>query len=80
MIAIMKPESILADVVAAVEEDAKRLLEEFLRPQGPRGKHAKAPIDTEIETRLAAALQRILPCAFIGEETGVTPGSRSGWL
>ncbi len=80
MMAAMKPESILAEVIAAVEEEARRLLQEFLLPQGPRGRHAKAPIDTEIEIRLAAALQRLLPCPFLGEETGMTPGPQDGWL
>ncbi len=76
----MKPESLLAAVIASVEEEARRLREEFLRREGPRGRHAKAPIDTEIELRLVKSLQALLPCPFLGEETGLTAGSEEGWL
>ena len=76
----MNLQSILADVINAVEQEARTLREEFLRPQGPRGRHAKAPIDTEIELRLVKTLQGMLPCAFLGEETGLTRGSQGGWL
>ena len=69
----------LARVVDVVESEGRVLAEEFLRPQGPRGSGHKAPVDNEIEARLCAALQAIVPCAFIGEETGTTPGPRAGW-
>ena len=71
---------VLGGVIAAVEEEARRLREEFLRPEGPRGRRAKAPVDTEIELRLVQALQALVPCAFLGEETGLTPGPQGGWL
>jgi ADP-ribosylglycohydrolase/fructose-1,6-bisphosphatase/inositol monophosphatase family enzyme len=74
---------VLAAVVAAVEAEGERLLAEFQLPGGPRGAGSKAPIDVEIELRLRAALQRALPCSFIGEETGETPcadpGAIDGW-
>ncbi len=63
---------VLAAVVAAVEAEGARLLAEFLLPGGARGAGSKAPIDEEIEVRLRDALQRALPCSFIGEETGET--------
>jgi len=74
---------VLAAAVAAVEAEGARLLAEFYLPGGPRGAGSKAPIDEEIELRLRAALQRALPCTFIGEETGETrchePGAIEGW-
>ncbi len=55
---------------------------EFHLPGGPRGSGAKAPIDLEIEERLRAMLQALAPCDFLGEETGLTPGTLAGyrWL
>lgn len=74
---------VLAATVAAVEAEGERLLAEFHLPGGPRGAGSKAPIDVEIELRLRAALQRALPCSFIGEETGQTlcegRGAVEGW-
>jgi ADP-ribosyl-[dinitrogen reductase] hydrolase len=75
--------NVLRGVIAAVEEEGRRLAEEFHRPEGPRGKGGSAPIDTEIEERLRAKLQALVPCAFGGEETGLTPGTdpaRAEWL
>jgi ADP-ribosylglycohydrolase/fructose-1,6-bisphosphatase/inositol monophosphatase family enzyme len=75
--------SVLRGVIAAVEEEGARLREEFFRPGAPRGKGGSAPIDTEIEERLRARLQALVPCAFQGEETGVTPApkpSHADWL
>ena len=65
---------VLAGTVAAAEAEGVLLAAEFLRPEGPRGTNSKAPIDTEMERRLCAALQGLLACRFVGEETGVTPG------
>lgn len=70
---------VLAAVVAAVEAEGALLLAEFNLPDGPRGAGSKAPIDVEIELRLRAALQRALPCSFIGEETGEKPGAVEAW-
>jgi len=74
---------VLAAAVAAVEAEGALLLAEFYLPGGPRGSGSKAPIDEEIEVRLCQALQRALPCTFIGEETGETrceqPGAVAGW-
>ena len=71
--------NVLAGVVAAVEAEGERLREEFYRPSGPRGHHGDAPIDREIEERLREKLQKLLPAAFAGEETGLTPGTQTDW-
>jgi ADP-ribosylglycohydrolase/fructose-1,6-bisphosphatase/inositol monophosphatase family enzyme len=72
-------DAVLRGVIAAVEQEAALLLAEFNRPQGPRGRHASAPIDTEIEDRLAEALCALVPGAFVGEETEPRPGTLAGW-
>ena len=71
---------VLAGVVTAVEVEARRLREEFMRPEGPRGHRAKAPIDTEIEIRLLEVLQRLIDCPYLGEETGLHAGTKAEWL
>jgi ADP-ribosyl-[dinitrogen reductase] hydrolase len=74
---------LLLSVIRAVEEEGALLAAEFLRPEGPRGRRGSAPIDLEMEERLRAKLQALLPCRFIGEETGETPGTShedSVWL
>jgi ADP-ribosylglycohydrolase/fructose-1,6-bisphosphatase/inositol monophosphatase family enzyme len=74
---------LLEPVIAAVEAEAELLAAEFLRPEGPRGRRGSAPIDQEMEERLREKLQRLLPCRFIGEETGQAPGTShedSVWL
>ena len=72
----------LDKVVAAVEEEAEHLVAEFHRPAGPRGHEGHCEVDREIEERLRKSLQAILPAAFAGEETGMSPGSKPGftWL
>ena len=62
---------LLAAVVALVEAEGERLAAEFLAPNGPRGQRGSAPIDREIEERLREKLQALVPCTYIGEETGV---------
>ncbi|MDA0225771.1 MAG: hypothetical protein O2975_06610, partial [Proteobacteria bacterium] len=74
--------AVLLGTVALAEAEGRLLAAEFLRAEGPRGSDAKAPIDTEIEVRLCRALQTLLACRFVGEETGVTPGTLvelNGW-
>jgi ADP-ribosylglycohydrolase/fructose-1,6-bisphosphatase/inositol monophosphatase family enzyme len=66
-------------VIAAVEEEARHLQEEFHRPDGPRGRRGHCEADQEIEERLRAKLQAILPCQFGGEETGMSAGAEAGW-
>jgi ADP-ribosylglycohydrolase/fructose-1,6-bisphosphatase/inositol monophosphatase family enzyme len=74
--------SVLAQVIALVEQEGAQLRAEFHRPGGPRGARGKAPIDVEIEERLRAKLQALVPCDFLGEETGLAPGTLAGyrWL
>src|SRR5882672_11439735 len=68
--------NVLRGVVAAVEEEAGQLRAEFYRAEGPRGRRGSAPIDTEIEERLRAKLCALVPCAYAGEETGLTPAPK----
>ena len=73
---------LLKAVIAAVEAEGDRLAAEFLRADGPRGRRGSAPIDYEMEERLRDALQELVPCPFLGEETGLTPGpdQTSTWI
>lgn len=73
---------LLAAVIAVVEAEGDRLAAEFLRADGPRGRRGSAPIDHEMEERLREALQALVPCPFVGEETGLTPGpdQTSTWI
>jgi ADP-ribosyl-[dinitrogen reductase] hydrolase len=69
--------NVLRGVIAAVEEEGEQLRAEFYRAEGPRGRRGNAPIDQEIEERLKAKLQGLVPCAFAGEETGTSPATGS---
>ncbi len=71
--------NLLNAVIEAVEAEGEKLAAEFHLPQGPRGSRGNAPVDTEIEERLREKLQKLLPAAFVGEETGAAPGSEKGW-
>ena len=68
----------LDKVIAAVEAQAHRLVEEFHRPVGPRGHGGHCEVDREMEQALREDLQAIVPGAFVGEETGITPGGKEG--
>src|SRR4051812_49514581 len=76
----MTPAEALGRVVAAVEAEGARLREEFYAPQGPRGRRGSCPLDREIEERLQAVLQALIPAQFCGEECAATPGTRAGWV
>jgi len=69
----------LTEVIAIVEAEGARLRAEFYLARGPRGEHGSAPIDREIEERLRAKLQRLVPCTFCGEECETVPGAQEGW-
>lgn len=71
--------NVLRGTIEAVEAEGEALRAEFHRPEGPRGKGGCAPIDTEMEERLRAKLQALVPCPFAGEETGVTPAAKAGY-
>jgi len=77
---VTTPARVLAQVIAAVEAEGKRLRAEFYAPQGPRGRHGSCPLDREIEERLQRALQALIPARFCGEECAVTEGTREGWV
>ena len=74
--------AVLEQVIAAVEAEGERLRAEFYAPQGPRGRRGSCPLDREIEERLQARLQALIPAQFCGEECAVAPGTRAGlvWL
>jgi len=76
----MTPARLLAQAVSAVEAEGVRLREEFHAPQGPRGRRGSCPIDREIEERLQAALQALLPAQFCGEECAPARGTVPGWV
>ena len=69
----------LAEVIAIVESEGARLRAEFYLARGPRGERGSAPIDREIEERLRAKLQALIPCTFCGEECETVPGAQQGW-
>ena len=69
----------LTEVVAIVESEGARLRAEFYLPRGPRGERGSAPIDREIEERLRAKLQALVPCTFCGEECETVTGAQEGW-
>jgi ADP-ribosyl-[dinitrogen reductase] hydrolase len=73
---------LLSAVIAAVEAEGERLAAEFRLPDGPRGRRGSAPIDREMEERLREKLQALLPCTFVGEETGRSerPGGDALWM
>src|SRR5438874_13652972 len=76
----MTPAEALGRVVAAVEAEGARLRAEFYAPQGPRGRRGSCPLDREIEERLQARPQALIPAQFCGEACAVTPGTRAGWV
>src|SRR2546425_2303419 len=69
----------LAEVIALVEAEGARLRAEFYLARGPRGERGSAPIDREIEERLRAKLQALVPCTFCGEECETVAGAQEGW-
>src|SRR4026207_799285 len=69
----------LDKVVAAVEAQARHLVEEFHRPVGPRGHKGHCEVDREIEERLRPRRQATRRGAFAGEETGMSAGSKPGY-
>lgn len=71
--------NVLRGAIAAAEAEGEKLREEFRRAGGPRGQGGSAPIDTEMEERLRARLQALVPCVFGGEETGVSPALQPGY-
>jgi ADP-ribosylglycohydrolase/fructose-1,6-bisphosphatase/inositol monophosphatase family enzyme len=72
--------SILPNVISLVEQAGMHLAAEFSRPGGPRFSNTDtAPIDTEIELFLRAALTALLPARFVGEEEGILPAESNGY-
>jgi myo-inositol-1(or 4)-monophosphatase len=63
--------ALLDAVIALVQEAGCLIAAELVRPGGPRGAGDKAEIDGEVEIMLRQGLTKLLPCDFVGEETGV---------
>ena len=70
----------LPQVVAAVEDQGRRLRAEFYAPQGPRGRRGSCPVDGEIEEGLKKSLQSLFNADFAGEETERAKGSETGYV
>src|ERR1044071_2601884 len=69
----------LSEVVSIVEAEGERLRAEFYRDDRPRGEGGKCPVDRELEEVLKEKLRALVDCAFVGEETGSSPGGKQGW-
>ncbi|WP_371234441.1 inositol monophosphatase [Pseudomonas sp. QE6] len=68
-------------VIELVLQAGELIAREAERPGGPRGAGDKAEIDVEVEQWLRAGLLRLLPCDFVGEETGVQrSGAATCWV
>ena len=73
--------ALLSQAMSQVLLAGQLLVEEWLRPDGPRGQDDKAAVDMEIEQRLRKALLDLLDCDYWGEETGHTlTGHRWCWV
>nr|WP_100548330.1 MULTISPECIES: inositol monophosphatase family protein [unclassified Pseudomonas] len=73
--------ALLSQAMSQVLLAGHLLVEEWLRPDGPRGQDDKAAVDMEIEQRLRKALLDLLDCDYWGEETGHTlTGHRWCWV
>ncbi len=69
------PATLLMPAITAVLAAGSLIRAEFHRPNGPRGAHGKAPVDTEAEACLRERLIALHPCDWHGEEL---PRSNSG--
>lgn len=77
----MDYESLINEVIRAVESAGQLLIAEWERPGGPRGSDDKADVDVEIESLLRQSLLAALSCDFCGEETGYTlTGTKHCWV
>mgnify|MGYP006269426983 CR=1 FL=1 len=75
------PSELLGYVADAVLQCGVLLRAEFHRPGGPRGKHGKAPVDTEIATFLKARLLGLHACGWRSEELPRQPSdSPDTWV
>lgn len=71
----------LTQVIDIVERAGLLLVEEWNRPDRPRGQGDKAAVDVEIEDFLKPQLLGLLNCDFWGEETGhVLTGHAWCWV
>lgn len=78
---ILSPLSLLPSVTKIVLSAGELLSEEWMRPDGPRGRGDKAEVDAEIEKLLRARLLALLDCDFWGEETGTyLTGHKYCWV
>ncbi|WP_223460539.1 inositol monophosphatase family protein [Pseudomonas sp. A-R-26] len=69
---MLKPHlpALLTQTIEVVVRAGQLLVDEWMRPDGPRGQDYKATVDVEIEQLLRGQLLELLPCDFWGEETG----------
>lgn len=73
--------NLLERVIHTTLSAGELLIEEWTRPNGPRGSGDKAEVDVEIELQLREDLLSILPCDFWGEETGFAlTGDQYCWV
>jgi fructose-1,6-bisphosphatase/inositol monophosphatase family enzyme len=73
---------VLSRVITGVEQAGAMLVAEFRRRPRPPGHGDHAEVDHEIERLLRAHVLALLPCRFVGEESGVVahPDARYCWL
>lgn len=73
--------NLLPAVIDLVVRAGEMIVSESFRPDGPRGSGDKAAIDLEVERLLREGLLQLLPCDFVGEETGLDlRGASSCWV
>ncbi|MGS6472835.1 inositol monophosphatase family protein [Pseudomonas aeruginosa] len=72
---------LLQSVIALVQRAGALIVREAALPNGPRGSGDKADVDVEVEVLLHEGLLRLLPCDFVGEETGMLlKGAEACWV
>ncbi len=59
----------LPAIIQLVKTAGAMIRAEFHRPDGPRGTHHKATVDTEVEIFLKTNLMGLQPASWLGEET-----------
>ena len=73
-------DAVLRAAIDAAREAGTMLRDEFHRAGGPRGHGGHADVDVKVEQMLRKRLLSALPCGWLGEETGATPGTDGTWV